>query len=446
MRFLPASSAIVFLSLFTSASVAMPQAPAPAKTKFTDGIMNPHAPPAKGPWFEGWYVRLSDADGSRSVAVIVASTLASASPRRTMSGVPGYVAILTSDGNGRPTISYEAFPAQTEILFAGRPIDSSTTISEGVNFEWRAPGFGSLTERAIHIEIPGRLRIDADVVGERKPWSSMPTDFGPQGLAALFSFLPLHWYVHTRATLTDYTLTRLDGGEPRIVEGRAWAHVEKNFGQAFPSVWMWMQATSPDGQAHVALAGGRLEMGLAQMTTYMIGYKSPRVEASFRPSEIETNFYQYIDPCSGRFTMRALNLEHELLIEAVADPQSFGSISIPTREGYVKNGGRESFSSRVTVEVLRNDWAGQLLANRLIERRVFENGALEFGAAYQDCKAKSRFKIAKPVSAPAESVSLDNRLNDDASMPYLPQYPFQYPPQYSPPDYSEDAALGPLAQ
>jgi hypothetical protein len=355
-----------------------------------------------------------------------------------MSQLPGYVAILTSEGDGRSTVSYEAFPTQTEILLDGRAVDSATTTSGRVNFEWRAPGFGSLTERGIHIEIPGHVRVDADLVGERKPWSSMSTDFGPQGLAALFTFLPLHWYVHTRATLADYTLTLLDGAAPRVTRGRAWAHVEKNFGQAFPSAWMWMQATSTDGQAHVALAGGRIEMGPLQMTTYMIGYKSPAVEASFRPSEIETNFYPYVDPCAGRFTMRALNLEHELLIEAVADPQSFGSISIPTRQGYVKNGGRESFSSRVTVEVLRNDWAGQLLVNRLIERRVFENGALEFGAAYQDCKAKSRFKAAKPVSAPAESVNPDNRLNGEAPMRYSPQYP----PQYSPPDYRNEMAWG----
>ena len=36
---------------------------------------NPHIPPGPGPWFEGWYTRVSDVAGSRSIAIIGASSL-----------------------------------------------------------------------------------------------------------------------------------------------------------------------------------------------------------------------------------------------------------------------------------------------------------------------------------------------------------------------------------
>jgi hypothetical protein len=331
---------------------------------------------------------MSDPATGRSIAVIVASTLGANALERKMSGVPGYIAILESEGGSSPTLSYEAFPEDTSILFNGHPVDSKSKIDGAVDFEWRAPGFGYASEDEISIEIPGRARVDARLFGARQPWSAMDTDFGPQGLAALFSFLPLHWYVHSRATETEYKFTNFEGAAPTVATGRAWTHFEKNFGQAFPSAWMWLQGTSQDGRAHVALAGGELRFDRLkmQMTTYMIGYRSETVEALFRPSEIETAFYTSIDPCGGSFKMRATNLEYELILEAKTDPKTFGSVSIPTRDGYVRNGGRESFSTKITVEVYRNNWAAQFLKDRLIERREFENSALEFGAAYQDCR------------------------------------------------------------
>ena len=42
---------------------------------FPSSSNNPHVPPGPGPWFEGWYTRVSDINGSRSVAIICASHL-----------------------------------------------------------------------------------------------------------------------------------------------------------------------------------------------------------------------------------------------------------------------------------------------------------------------------------------------------------------------------------
>jgi hypothetical protein len=57
---------------------------------------NPHVPKGPGPWFEGWYTRVSDATSGRSVAVICASHLPKGQTYLPNALLPGYLKF----GNG----------------------------------------------------------------------------------------------------------------------------------------------------------------------------------------------------------------------------------------------------------------------------------------------------------------------------------------------------------
>ena len=61
---------------------------------------NPHIPPGPGPWFEGWYTRVSDVAGSRSIAIIGASGLPQDQSFTPGQYLPGYINVLISEGDG----------------------------------------------------------------------------------------------------------------------------------------------------------------------------------------------------------------------------------------------------------------------------------------------------------------------------------------------------------
>ena len=76
-----------------------------------------------------------------------------------------------------------------------------------------------------------------------------------------------------------------------------------------------------------------------------------------------------------------------MLIKAKAEPKSFASVSIPTKEGYKTAGGIESFSAAIEVEIHNNNWIRNLVAKEtLIEKRIFKRAALEFGGDAMNCQ------------------------------------------------------------
>ncbi|SPO28068.1 uncharacterized protein UTRI_04459_B [Ustilago trichophora] len=116
---------------------------------------------------------------------------------------------------------------------------------------------------------------------------------GPEGwIQHLGLVLPLHWYVHSSSapaifslehtTLSSYQSESEFGREElndAVAAGRALLHVEKNWGQAFPSGWMWAHGASPlpdpslpipaspQPSVRLSLAGGSI-LGL---TAFLVG-------------------------------------------------------------------------------------------------------------------------------------------------------------------------------
>lgn len=118
---------------------------------------------------------------------------------------------------------------------------------------------------------------------------------GPEGwIQHLGLVLPLHWYVHSSSAPALFSIqhtpssntTRNEkegGGELQnaVAAGLGLIHIEKNWGQAFPSGWMWAHGSTPlpnpsfspnpgrsgQTQARISLAGGKI-LGL---TAFLVG-------------------------------------------------------------------------------------------------------------------------------------------------------------------------------
>lgn len=80
-------------------------------------------------------------------------------------------------------------------------------------------------------------------------WDAHLSEKGPEGWARYVSIIPTHWYVFSLGSAVDYTFSN---PEKEIHnEGSAFGHVEKNWGQTFPSGHVWLQAFSSDNTSQV---------------------------------------------------------------------------------------------------------------------------------------------------------------------------------------------------
>lgn len=347
----------------------------------------PQMPAAIGPWFEGWYVRITDENLHRSFAVIVASQTARGERYIPGQGNHGYLAILLQDGEGQKTQSFESFPEKTFLQVEGQSLGFQKTKNNS-NFAWEAPQQGFFTPQGFDLQIPGQIRVRASLGGS-KNWSQDWENWGPEGFGVFFKFLPLHWFVESLASSSQYEITFVDeGGELKTLSGKGHAHIEKNWGKAFPQAWIWIQAHDEGRKSSVAMAGGILSLGPVALKTYLAGFKSPKVSAEFQMGQMfDMTYTDSFDACRGEYKITMQNGAHIMKLKAKADPASFASVSIPTPEGYLPKGGIESFSAEVEVEIHNNNWVRDfLLKDSLIDKIKFKKAALEFGADFQKCK------------------------------------------------------------
>ena len=354
--------------LFAAFMVVMSSLNALAASEF----MLPQPKPAEGPWFEGWYIRVTDSAQKRSFATITTSATQSTLPLKQNSVLPGYVAFIESLHPGASSRSIEYFPQETWATETGSGENNS-------HFTWTAGNLGTLSDQALNLTLPSGDEVHVDF-GERMPWSSENPNWGPEGWLGFVKALPLHWYVDSLGTPVHYKIKIGATGE--IIAGQGFAHVEKNWGRSFPAAWMWGQATNTDNSAHLAFAGGPVQVGPVQITSYLVGYKTKDLDIEIRPDELfDAQYSTVIDACNGTFQLFAGNSYYQLKIIAHAELADFASISIPTINGYKQGGRMESFGATIDVTVYRE--------NVLIETRHFERAALEFGANNMVCKTRS---------------------------------------------------------
>ena len=52
------------------------------------------------------------------------------------------------------------------------------------------------------------------------------------------------------------------------------AHIERNWGDSFPTGWVWAQASAPFGEAFLVLTGGRFVIGPITTDSHVIGLRT----------------------------------------------------------------------------------------------------------------------------------------------------------------------------
>jgi len=333
---------------------------------------NPHVPPGPGPWFEGWYTRVSDVGGSRSIAVIGASSL----PKDTFyipgEYLPGYINVLISEGDGAPTLSFTVFPELTMALVDGEPVSENPVPFSPANFVWIAESFGTITQNSVDITIPGVLDVHIQTQN-RLPFNIYSPETGPYGALDLLP-LPLRWWVQSLGSDAEYEYTLLGDPGSETINGVGYAHLEKNWGAGFPMGWVWTQGIAEDNEAQFVMSTAEVDFELFILNAWIAAYRSPIVSWDFIFTMPETVIYTERNACEGTFLFEITQPDRRLTFDAFAPIDTFGDVSTPSEDGFAPETGVESFSATVEVSAYE--------AESLVDQRVFHNAALEYGAGY----------------------------------------------------------------
>jgi len=333
---------------------------------------NPHVTKGPGPWFEGWYTRVSDVAGSRSVAIIGASSLPKGQYFVPGQYLPGYINVLVSEGDGAPTLSFTVYPEQTISLVDGEPVHRNPDPLSPADFEWVAEGFGTITQDRVDISIPGVLDLFIQTEN-RRPYHIAFPDVGPYG-ALDFLPLPLRWWIHSLGSDAVYQYTIHGDSGPETASGVGYAHHEKNWGAGFPIGWIWTQGIAADNEAQFVMSTAEVDFGLFILNAWIAGYRSPVVSWDFNYSLSGISFYTERDACAGTFLFEIMSGNQKLTFDSFAPTDTFGDVSTPSENGFEPETGVESFCATMEVSAYED--------GVLIDRQMFYNSALEYGTGY----------------------------------------------------------------
>ncbi|CCX30652.1 hypothetical protein FPQ18DRAFT_316547 [Pyronema domesticum] len=342
---------------------------------------HPNAP------FEGYYTRILTTTGS-TILLIFSSVFKAAEH-------PHFVhfSLLPRNGSSEHRIVVNKFPRITDANGTKHPNSvhefSRVAKGDGVEGTYRICKDEQRYRLELDTEEFGKLEVSVDLT-DRKAWIPGNDTSTPEGIfAKLIFLLPLHWNVWSTASTAKYTVT---SNGKQLEAGEGIAHIEKNWGASFPDGWTWVQGFSQSPDSGVARHATRTFVMTGGKTTgskaYLCGYRSEKVEFSFKPLwtlmpfSFQTMFIkESFDSKQGTGRWEFCGLWQRLVVEAQApsDHEGWIGLNCPISSGHNNCLAYESFDGSVRVQAYKRGWT---MGWELVEETVFDGAAVEFGGDY----------------------------------------------------------------
>eukprot|EP00656_Telonema_subtile_P009603 TRINITY_DN14521_c0_g1_i2.p1 TRINITY_DN14521_c0_g1~~TRINITY_DN14521_c0_g1_i2.p1 ORF type:complete len:356 (+),score=53.20 TRINITY_DN14521_c0_g1_i2:176-1243(+) len=331
---------------------------------------DPHEFPSsqKLPYFDGWFFRLTGPNVSASVILGGFKPIGSSSYNTTWAAMMLY--------KNQKMSTKQFFLDQTMVTISP---DASSERGIPSAFDWAAStpqlqGSFAINDSTANLDFKtDSLEISFDMK-DRVPWDrSGPDSSGPEGWVGKTLPLPCHYYVHSLGSATNFRI-KSDG---ETVQGQGFTHMETNYGQNFPSGWLWVQGVSADGAVQLMLTGGLFNIGPIPTHTFLLGFRSPDLNLDLRTTDLDV-FKHRFNASEGWLEMSARSpLGQTRLSMNVSTPVSTFSDALyfPTPNGFTNiPGAVESYAAQVSIEVTKGS---------VTQRHVIQLGALEFGGTYR---------------------------------------------------------------
>ncbi|KAL3859385.1 hypothetical protein ACJMK2_009608 [Sinanodonta woodiana] len=348
---------------------------------------DPHLFPKTGPFFEGWYMRITDFDRRDSLGILFGQVL----PKQGINtSEPLVLASILRRENCQnrvcQLVSYNAIftPAQTKVTVNGKPVVSNPDDASSANFQFE---MNSGSEGGLFIQNAnsttfyfriGNLSLKGEL-GPNVPWA--PNGGGPEGWLSHLP-LPLHWFVYSlRSPLKMYILTDI-GRKQTVVGHNGVAHLEKNWGLSFPKAWIWAEGVSDyTKNISFALSGGLVPFSFISLSAYLIGYRNPleNIDINFRPDNSVITLLK--DDCKREVNISAKSLFYTLEINLFSTNSSFSSCLFGPQETGFRKACVESYDAIANIRVYKSSILG-VFVHKLIDKQTLTDVALEFGGTY----------------------------------------------------------------
>lgn len=342
---------------------------------------DPHVYPKEGPFFEGWYMRITDFDNKTSYGLLFGHVLPtyvqnSSDPKVLASLL--YRTNCTIDNQCKlNSINVASSPNKLNVTVKDGPVVMNPDDASPSKFKWSAPfGYFMQDANVTKFQFVIGTYIFRMRIGPPKPWG--PHGEGPEGWIDKLPFLPLHWFVFSLGSpLINLELIDLETGK-HITRTRGVVHMEKNWGASFPKGWVWSQGFSPNSNVSFALSGGLVSVGPITTTQYLFGYRNPskNLVLNFNPGNGLISAYH--DGCVGLFKMTASGVYHEVRLNASALPSSFSDCLYGPENTGFRPACIESYDTVVDIRI----YARKLFSLQEIDRQEVSLSALEFGGHY----------------------------------------------------------------
>ena len=348
----------------------------------TGSLYDPHLFPDSGPFFEGWYLRITNYDTDDSVGLLFGQVLPSSSANVTGPLVLASILYRACTQDACTLTSSNAYftSKQLNITVKGQPVTQNPDTESPANFEWIVNnGMEGGTFTQTNDKTNFNFRIGdwtfRGAAGHHVPWNKDGS--GPEGWLGNLP-LPLHWFVYSvRSPLTFFELQNVDTG--KIIRGTNGAvHLEKNWGKSFPKKWIWSEGVSRDkSNICFAISGGLVDLSIISVDAYLIGYRNPSagIDLSFRPdNSIVTTT---IDGCKGNVSVKVNALSHVVEFQLFASPKTFSSCLFGPELNGFQRACVESYDAIATITISQRSFFGS--AYKVMDKREIPNVALEFG-------------------------------------------------------------------
>lgn len=342
----------------------------------------------RGQWFEGWFVRLIDHTSGVTIAAIFGSLRLqrSSSGAAAISSLPfdEHILVLAwSADSGRQSMRSVQLAGDAVTLSGPGTADPTRP-----HVRWWSTEHGGIEVRGddawLDLRLPKGLSLAANVSSPRAPWDrKRPDRAGPEGWLGATGLLPCHYFVHTFRSPATYWL----GGSSRSTGrgGRGVAHIERNYGEAFPSGWVWAQACTEGGTLCLVLTGGLFVVGPLTTRTYILALRgqpansTATLDWTFRTTDAD-RVSEVREACQGRLLLNATSLDgrRRAALRITAPVGTFGDrLLVPTDGGFSDQPGcRESYDATVAL-------VAHGRAPGLDVEATFPRAALEFGGTWQ---------------------------------------------------------------
>lgn len=193
-------------------------------------------------YFEGWYFKIVDPKEQEVFAIIPGISRGAAAEQH------AFIQVLNGT---KCKASYHTFP-----LDAFQPSDQTFELHLGNNF---------FSSKRLVLDLPelkGQLHLQ-----QPYPWPKM---LGAPGIMGWYSFIPFMQCYHGIVSMNHSLEGTMDvDGQPTDFSGGK-GYIEKDWGQSFPSSWIWMQSNHFDSDKRVSLQASIAN--IPWLGSHFIGY------------------------------------------------------------------------------------------------------------------------------------------------------------------------------